>query len=195
MPKIKYGLKNVHYAIVTETTDSTTGVVASSYGTVKAWPGAVNLSLEAQGENTPFYADDSIYYMLNSNTGYSGDFESALIPEDVEVAVMGQTKDANDVITETDSDVQKYIALMFEFKMDQSGRRYLFYRNSLSRHAIASSTKGESIEPQTDTITITASPRPDDGKIKAYTDKDSAAYSGWYSAVYEGTTPDTDPED
>lgn len=189
MAKIKYGLKNVHYAVVTETTDPTTGVVTSTYGTVKAWPGAVNLSLEAQGENTPFYADDSIYYMLNSNTGYSGDFESALIPEDVEVAVMGQTKDSNGVIIETDADVQKYIALMFEFTMDESGRRYLFYRNSLSRHAIASSTKGESIEPQTDTTTITATPRPDDGKIKAYADKDADAYAGWYSAVYNGAAP------
>ena len=66
MPKVKYGLKNVHYAIVTETTDST-GAVTSSYGTVKAWPGAVNISLDAQGDDTPFYADDGTYYMAAEN--------------------------------------------------------------------------------------------------------------------------------
>lgn len=42
MSKIKYGLRNVHYSIVTETTVN--GVTSSSYSAVKAWPGAVNIS-------------------------------------------------------------------------------------------------------------------------------------------------------
>lgn len=188
--KIKYGLKNVHYAIVTETTDASTGAVTSTYGQTKAWPGAVSLSLEPSGEDSPFYADDSVYVMLSNNTGYSGDFESALIPEDVETEVMGQTKDASDVVVETDKDIKKYIALMFEFTGDADARRFLFYRCSLSRHAVSSQTKGESVDPQTDTTTITSTPRPDDGRIKAYTDKNSAAYSGWYEAVYEGAEPE-----
>jgi len=186
MSKIKYGLKNVHYAIVTETTDPSTGETTSTYGTVKAWPGAVNMSLEAQGEDTPFYADDSVYYMLGNNAGYQGDFESALIPEDVEVSVMGQTKDTKDVIIEKSDDVKKYVALMFEFTLDASGRRYCFYRCSLSRHAIASGTTNESIEPQTDTVTITSTARPDDNAIKAYADKASEAYADWYTSVYAG---------
>lgn len=184
--KIKYGLKNVHYAVVTETTVS--GVTTSTYGPVKAWPGAVNLSLEAQGEDSNFYADDSVYFTLGNNSGYQGDFESALVPEDVEVNVLGQSKDTNGVIIETSDDVKKYIAIMFEFQMDASGRRYCFYRCSLSRHTVASATKEDTAEPQTDTVTLTATPRPDDNRVKAYVDKDAAAYSNWYSAVYTGGT-------
>ena len=45
--KVKYGLKNVHAAILTETT--TDGVTSYSYGTPKPVPGAVSISLEAQG--------------------------------------------------------------------------------------------------------------------------------------------------
>lgn len=42
--KVQYGLKNVHYATVTVGTNSVT------YGTPVAWPGAVNLSLSAEGK-------------------------------------------------------------------------------------------------------------------------------------------------
>lgn len=187
MPKIKYGLKNVHYAIVTETTNATTGKVTSSYGPVKAWKGAVNISLDSQGEDTQFYADDGAYFTLTSNNGYQGDFESALIPEDVNISALGQEKDANGVVIETSNDVKNYIALMFEFQMDKSGRRYVFYRCSLTRPSVASQTKADTVEPQTDTITLTATPRPDDDNmVKAYTDKGSQAYSGWYDQVYTG---------
>lgn len=189
MPKIKYGLKNVHYAVVTETTDSETGAVTSSYGTVKAWPGAVNLSLDAQGDDTPFYADDGVYVMLANNTGYSGALESALVPEDIYTSVMGQDKDANDVVVEKADDTKKFIALMFEFTMDESGRRFLFYRCNLTRPSVASATKADSVDPQTETVNVTATPRPDDQAVKAFVDKDGDAYDDWYEEVYETPAP------
>lgn len=184
--KVKFGLKNVHYAIVTETTNQTTGAVTSSYGTVKAWPGAVSISLDPQGDNTPFHADDGIYFMLDNNSGYAGTFESAIVPEDVQTSVLGKTKDVNGVISEKTTDVKKYIALMFEFTLDASGRRHCFYRCSLNRPSVASNTRGDSIEVATDTVNITCTPRPDDQKVVDYVDKDGAAYAGWYSAVYNG---------
>ena len=59
--KIRYGLKNVHYAKLTETVDASTGEVSYSYGTVKAWPGAVSMNLEPQGEVSNEYADDGVW--------------------------------------------------------------------------------------------------------------------------------------
>lgn len=195
MSKVKYGLKNVHYAVVTETTNAETGAVTTTYGTVKAWPGAVSITLDPQGDNTVFHADDYSYFVLGNNTGYSGSFVSALVPEDVEISVYGQSKDANGAITEAEGDTISYIALMFEFALDASGRRYVFYRNMLSRHAVASTTKGETIEPQTDTVSFTATPRPDDGKVKAYVDKNATAYSTWYNAVYVAPAAEATDED
>lgn len=49
MPKVLYGLSNVHYAKLTETTDPITGVITTTFGQIKAWPGAVNLTLDPAG--------------------------------------------------------------------------------------------------------------------------------------------------
>ena len=93
--KIKFGLKNTHYAIITET-EQEDGTIKSTYSTPKKWPGAVSLSLDPSGESNTFYADDTAYAVLSSNSGYEGDFESALVPEDnasTAIAIINSTKE------------------------------------------------------------------------------------------------------
>lgn len=41
----------------------------------------VSISLDAEGETNPFYADGIVYYRKVANNGYSGDLEIALIHE------------------------------------------------------------------------------------------------------------------
>lgn len=115
--KIKFGLKNTHYAIITET-EQEDGTIKSTYSTPKKWPGAVSMSLDPSGESNTFYADDTAYAVLTSNSGYEGDFESAVVPEDVEIEVMGQ-EEVDGVLVESSTDEQKYIALLFEFNGDK----------------------------------------------------------------------------
>ena len=199
--KIKFGLKNVHYAVVTETTDDA-GKTTSTYGEVKAWPGAVSISLDPSGDSNNFYADDRVYAVLSSNTGYEGDFESAIMPDDVLTAVLGQ-KIVNGVLVESSNDKQNYIALMFEIDGDVKARRFVLYRCMIKRPALSSQTREDSTEPVTDTTTITVTPRPDIDMIageecqltKASTmpDTNKDVYDNWYNNVWvpsETPTPE-----
>ena len=84
--KIKYGIKNCHYA---KATIASTG--AASYGTPTALPGAVSISMDAQGDQDIFYADNIGYYVTSPNNGYEGDLELALIPDRFSASLKIQT--------------------------------------------------------------------------------------------------------
>ena len=71
--KVKFNIKNVHYAVITEGDTNT-------WATPVAIPGAVSFALEPQGDTSPFYADGIVYYQSTANNGYSGDLEMADYP-------------------------------------------------------------------------------------------------------------------
>ena len=68
--KVKYSVRKVHYAMFKENSDT-------EYDTPVALPGAVALSLEPQGDVSPFYADGILYFNAVANNGYAGDLEAA----------------------------------------------------------------------------------------------------------------------
>ena len=76
-------------------------------------------------------------------------------------------------------------ALLFEFDGDVRAIRHVLYNCSASRPSIESETKEDTIEPGTETLSITADPRAD-GLVKARTGDttDAAAYVEWYNNVY-----------
>lgn len=179
--KIKYNLKNVHYAVLTE--DESGSV---SWGTPVPIPGAVSISLEAQGDITPFYADGIVYYKSAANNGYEGDLEMALLPESFRTDVLGETLDSQKVLVENSEAQQKAFALMFEFSGDVKAIRHVLYNCAATRPSMESQTKEDTIEPTTETLTVSATPLSD-GRIKAKTsdETDEETYNGWYDAVYE----------
>ena len=185
--KIKYNLKNVYAAKLTESVLE--GVRSYSYETPQAIPGAVSLSLEAEGDSSPFYADGIVYFRSATNNGYSGDLELALIPEWFRTDILQETLDNNKVLVERSNAAESVkFALLFEFDGDVKAIRHVLYCCSAARPAIESETKEENIEPGTEKLSITADPRSD-GLVKARTGDTTTeeVYNGWFTSVYTVT--------
>ena len=185
---VKFGLKGCYYAKGTLATNG-----SMTYAAPKALPGAVSLSLEASGENTPFYADDIIYYMGSSASGYSGDLELAKLTDDFKKDILGYAEDANGILYEPASAPVEHFALIFQFSGDKHNTKHVMYNCTASRPAVASATKSESTEPQTESITITASSvyvsALNKDVVKAsVTPTESTAYNAWETTVYQIVT-------
>lgn len=186
--KIKYGLKSVYYA---KATISSTG--SATYSTPVALPGAVNLSLAPQGDTTKFYADNIVYWTGVSNSGYEGDLELARLPESFKTDILGYKRDANDMLFEDANANPEHFALLFQFEGDQKATRHVMYNCVATRADSAGSTKNESIEPQTETVSINCtsiyvSTLGADGmdivKGESATSTDTSTYNNWFSTVY-----------
>ena len=161
--KVKYNLKNAHYALLTIGEDG-----AVSYAAPVPLPGSVSLSLDANGEPENFYADGIAYYVINNNMGYDGDLELALIPESFRTDVLREKLDAKGVLIENSDAELALFALLFEFDGDVRHIRHVMYNCSASRPKIEGKTNEEKKEVQTETLTVKATPLSD-GKVKAKT--------------------------
>lgn len=188
--KVKYNLKNAHYALLTIAEDGT-----FSYATPVAMPGAVSISLDANGEPENFYADGVAYYVINNNMGYEGDLELAIIPEAFRTEILKETLDDNGVLLENAEVELASFALLFEFDGDQKHIRHVMYNCSASRPGIEGKTNEDSKEVQTETLSIKATPLAN-GMVKAKTGNTTAAttYNDWYKAVYMPSTTPTVPD-
>ena len=182
--KVQFNLKNVHYAVLTET--KTGGTTGYSWGTPVAVPGAVNLNLEQQGEITKFYADGIVYYQSPVNNGYEGDLEMARMVDKMLQDVWGMTLGTTSkVLTENANTEAKAFALLFQIDGDADEDCYVLYNCTGTRPAIAAKTKEDTKEPQTQSSTISAAPLGN-GNVMARTTSEMPEFTknSWFSQVF-----------
>lgn len=181
--KVKYGLSNVYIAPLTIGANN-----AYSYGTPIAVPGAVNLSLSAEGDTNDFFADNVKYFSSTANQGYSGDLEIAMIPDEIRTAILNEIVDSNGAYIEDADNLPNSFAFGFQIDGDKKNRRFWYYNCNLTRPANNGATTEASITPQTDTLTITAMPRLSDKRVRAMielSDTNAAVYNSFFTNVYE----------
>ena len=187
--KVKYGLSRVHYAKVTETV-STTGETTTTYGSLKALAGAVSLTLSSSAEKSVFRADNEDYFVSYGAGGYEGDLEVARVNEDFLKDILGYVEDDDGILVESSKNFNttNYFALVFEFDGDKNATKHCLYKCSASRPDIASTTTGEggTIDPTTETLSLTVVPRADEDKyihLQTQDTTSTAVSEAWYTAV------------
>lgn len=179
--KVVFGLQNVHYSTFTEVD----GVI--TYATPKPLPGGVEISLEPQGDMVKFYADNIVYYQAPNNQGYEGTLTIANPTEEFARDCLGEELDETDgVLTEKSDSKPSPFALLFEFDGDVKATRHVLYNCVASRPTLASSTKTDSTEPNTNELNFSAGPRSTDKAVKTKTAAGvtDAVYNNWYKNVY-----------
>ena len=183
--KITYGLSNVHVWPILSTGDDGT----PAYGEIIKVPGAKEMTLSAEGETVKFYADNIVYWTAEANNGYSGNLNIADVPATFAEKILKQIRDVNGVLVENASETGAEFAMAMEFEGDTNKRKHVFYRCTVGRPDVSSSTKEENIEPNVAQLNITAMPRLDNHFVKAsIEDTTSTAYENWYGeAPYEPT--------
>ncbi len=179
--KVRFNLKNVHYAKLTTTEDGT-----ASFATPVRIPGAVSLSMSAEGDTADFFADGVKYYVSVANNGYSGDLEIAMVPDAFRKDILGEVEDTTGKVLMEYADVEPQpFALLFEFDGDKKSIRHVLYNCTTTRPGLEGSTSTESKEVQTETLTLTAAALTD-GLVKAKTGDETteAIYNAWYRNVW-----------
>lgn len=158
---------------------------AGTYDVPIKLPGAVSLSLEQQGELTPFYADGIKYYVAASNGGYQGDLEMALITDEFREKILGEEKDANGVLIENSNAEAKEFALGLQIDGDTEPTLFWFYNCTATRPNVEAKTASDSKEPDVDKISISCAASAD-GTVRAKTTKESYAEvkDKWFTKVY-----------
>lgn len=188
--KIKYGLSNCYYAKGTESTQTAN---VWTYTTPVALPGAVSLTLDADGDNTTFFADNIKYWVGNNNQGYSGSLELAIIPDQFKTDCLGELTSDKQVLLEDVEAALGHFALLFQFEGDKNHRKHVLYNCTASRPSLSGSTKADSIEPQTETINVSAAGEYNTSlsktiaKASTMDTTDATTLSTWFTTVYQAT--------
>jgi phi13 family phage major tail protein len=182
--KVTFGLDKVHIAF-----EDTTVPDQPAWKTPVAVPGAVRWTPEAQGESTPFYADNMTYYVATSNNGYTGELEMANIPDEILAEMLGWEIDDNGMLVEVADAQPKKFALLGQVQGDKRNRRFAYYDCQATRPSKERTTKGESVEPTTDVLDVNVSPIEIDNRMIVKGDLElsetnATAFNSFFTTVY-----------
>ncbi len=178
--KVRFGLENLHIAFET---------AEGGYDTPIHIPGVVGFNASPDEGDSTFFADNVKYYVRTVNNGYTGDVETALIPDEIIEEMLGWVRDTNGVQLEDAEGTPKPFALLAQVQGDVHGRRFVYYHCQASRPAQAASTQTETVTPQTETLPLVILPKQFGDKkfVKAVVEPDTETleiYNNWFRQVY-----------
>lgn len=156
---LKIGIKNLMIAPEKE----------NEPGKYEEWvpeEGITELSFEYTGEDSNFYADDKVYWVVSSTSGKSYTLSLAALSEWFQKTILGRNVDeTTGIMEETDADTYRKFAMSYEITTTGGvGIKHIDYGCLPSKPTSTATTKGESAEVQTESITVTSTGVQANGK-------------------------------
>lgn len=153
--KYHYDVKNCHYCPGEWNEDGTITYEEA----VKPVYGLISMDMGPEGDTSRVRADGHDYIVIVSNNGYSGNLNFVKVPDEFREDCLSEKRDEKTGIQYENADAeQKPFALMGEFKGDKEGIRWIFYNCTASRTKVAGDNKDNQKEPDTEELSVTASP-------------------------------------
>lgn len=180
MPQI--GLKNIHYAVLTEDT-----ATELSYESVKTLAGAIMATITPTVNTQELYADDQLWESVSALGKIDVELETAELPLAVRAELTGSTLGQDGVLVEKVSDKPPYIALGFKSLKSDGKYRFVWLLKGVAQPITEEyATKKDSVEHKTPKLKLTFMPRIRDGEWKHTADEDANDFTGaltWFSQV------------
>lgn len=179
------GLKNLHYAVLTEDSSS-----AATYESPEKIESVISLDIQDNTEQVTFYSDDRVEQVINAYAGKEVTLELGFLPNELEAKLTGNSYNPTTGIFSQKADaVVPEIALIFEApKSDGHSRYVVLYKGVLAIDGENYATQEDTVEGQTVTLKGIFMPLVYNGKPSAKLDtdvsaSDTTAKDNWFTEV------------
>lgn len=186
MNKVLFGFRNVYYSKITESGTTITYGTPTKFASEGA--GGVSIALSPRGESFEKYADDVLWFADAVNQGYEGDLVMTQVSDSFKKDIMKYAEDTNGALVEKADVTFEKFALGFEVQGNEKATRTWYYYCTVARPNDEANTKEASMATNDKTLSIIASPRPTDEKVKVsmtLSTTNTTAFNSFFSTVYE----------
>ena len=181
------GLKDLHYAIITEENETTT-----TYAEPKKLGPAMALNLVPSINRGNLRADDGVLFSDSAKGPIAVTLNTAYLEKEVEADILGKTIHPNGTISDNVNDNPPYIAIGGRALNARGGYEYFWvYRVKLAPAEDNKETQQETPTYQTPNLSGEAIPRIHDGeeKMKLWdqdpTVEDKKIFDEWFNEVID----------
>lgn len=147
--KVEFGMSGAYYGKLTGTQGNYT------IATPVALPGIVSLSVDANENETKFYADNIPYYVLKNAAGSTGELVMSKFPKSFKTDILGYQALASGAVAEIDNAQPAAFCLGFIGTGDAHEVKRLIYNCIPGKIKRQFKTNAEGVEVEVETLPIT----------------------------------------
>ncbi len=180
MPKVQFGISELHIGTYTETT--TTQGTTVTLGTPYHQKGAVSFSPEVESNQNDFYADNIVYWSGYSGGKIEGDLEVAMFDDAFKTQFLGYKTLTSGGLANVKNPTKPNVYIAFQTETDGTPIRVILYNCALGNISRTYETIGEQKEPKTATLPVTCTGDNTTGVTMATFKQGDTGYSTLFTA-------------